>query len=112
MLVHSECVVDICVNAIKNTDLNPDVLIIAGFIHDLGRKIDKDRHHEIGVGFLDKFIEEFPEYVKLREDIADCILNHRTNGNPNTVYGRIIQAADKVAKHHQRWLDYKAKKEK
>lgn len=104
--VHSECVIECCRSMIRNTDLDGTVFDIAGWIHDLGRKDDKDKHHIIGLDYLDEFMRVHPEYNGLRYDVADCIHNHRGAQSPQTLYGRIMQAADKVSLHHERWKAY------
>lgn len=104
--VHSACVVDCCHNMIRDTDLNPIVFDIAGWLHDIGRKDDKDTHHELGLKYLEKFLTKYPEFKPLQTEISDCILNHRRSQIPTTMYGRIIQVADKLSKHHKDWLAY------
>ena len=101
---HSECVIEACVQMCVGTDLNEDVFVIAGWIHDIGRKIDKATHHELSLDFLDEFLEQNPQYSKLKEDIVDCIRHHRRDGTPSTVYGLVFKAADKVALHNKKWL--------
>lgn len=110
--IHSECVIDACFNMTNNSNLKKEVFIIAGWIHDIGRKIDKDNHHVISLDFLEKFLKQHPEYEELKDLIKDCILNHRTNGVPTTKYGQIFQLADKVALKNDKWLEYKLSKNK
>jgi HD superfamily phosphodiesterase len=104
MRIHSECVIDACLNISKNTDLNKDIFIVAGWLHDLGRKKDKDTHHELSLGFLKDFLTIHPVFSKFQEEIEDCILNHRSDGCPKTIYGLIFKCADKVALHNIKWL--------
>jgi metal-dependent HD superfamily phosphatase/phosphodiesterase len=104
--LHSECVIEACLNFSINTDLNKEIFIVAGWLHDIGRKIDKDSHHFLGINFLDDFLKENPSLLFFREEIADCILNHRSDGKPKTVYGMIFKCADKVALHNIKWLKY------
>ena len=105
--IHSECVIESCLNMSKNTNLNKDIFIIAGWIHDLGRKIDKNKHQIISLEFLSKFLEENSEVRGFDKELRDCILNHRSEGKPETIYGRIFKCADKVALHNHEWLKYK-----
>ena len=105
--IHSECVIEACLGIIKGTDMNEDVFIIAGWIHDIGRKDDKDSHHKISVTYLDRFLEEHNQYTRLKDEISDCILNHRTQGKPKTLYGAVIKTADKVALKNKIWVKYK-----
>lgn len=105
--IHSECVIEACLNMAKNTDLKEEVFIIAGWVHDIGIKIDKDKHHELSLDFLDKFLGKYPEFEPIKEELKDCILNHRTEGKPKTLYGLIFKTADKVALRNKKWLAYK-----
>ena len=108
--IHSECVIEACINMSINTELNKDIFIIAGWIHDIGRKLDKDSHHILSIDFLKNFLKENPEFIKIQNEIEDCILNHRTDGNPKTIYGLIFKCADKVALHNNKWIEYKKSK--
>lgn len=105
--IHSKTVIDCALGMIKNTTLNPEIFEIAGWIHDLGRKIDKDTHPEIGIKIFEKFLEENPQFKNLEIEIKDCILNHGRKRNPKTIYGRIMQAADKASLYHKEWIKYK-----
>lgn len=108
--IHSECVIEACINISTNTALNKDVFIIAGWIHDLGRKLDKDSHHILSIDFLKDFLKENPSFNNIQNEVEDCILNHRTEGNPKTIYGLIFKCADKVALHNNKWIEYKKSK--
>ncbi len=108
--IHSECVIDACINMSLRTDLNQDIFIIAGWIHDLGKKIDKDTHHIISLDFLKEFLEENKEFIQFKTELEDCIINHRSDGKPETIYGLIFKCADKVALHNNKWLEYKNNK--
>ena len=108
--IHSECVIEACINMSTNTELNKDIFIIAGWIHDIGRKLDKDSHHVLSIDFLKDFLKENPKFIKIQDEIEDCILNHRTEGNPKTIYGLIFKCADKVALHNNKWIEYKKSK--
>ena len=82
---------------------------MAGWIHDMGKLIDKENHHIESLKFLDEFLELYPKFEDIREEVKDCILNHRTNGEHKTIYGEIFKLADKVALHNSRWLEFKNK---
>ena len=84
--IHSECVIEACINMSINTELNKDIFIIAGWIHDIGRKLDKDSHHILSIDFLKDFLKENPQFIKNQNEIEECILNHRTDRNHKTIY--------------------------
>ena len=91
------------------TDLNKQIFIVAGWIHDLGKLIDKPNHHIESLKFLNEFLELYPKYEGINEEIKDCILNHRTNGEPKTIYGEIFKLADKVSLRNKDWIQWKTK---
>jgi len=91
MKIHSECVIESCINISKNSDLNKDIFIIAGWIHDIGKKLDKNLHHIKSIDFLKDFLIENPQFIKINNEIQDCILNYRTAGKPKTIYGMVFR---------------------
>jgi len=108
--IHSECVIETCLHMIINTHLHKEILIIAGWIHDLGRKIEKENHHIISLDALKEFLLENKELNIYEKELEDCIKNHRSNGKQKTIYGLIFKCADKIALHHNKWLKYKEEK--
>jgi hypothetical protein len=102
--LHSKCVIECCLSLTKNTDLDSDIFIIAGWIHDLGRQKDVLQHHKISLDYFDMFLQEYPEFVEKKDLVVDCIINHRTDGSPQTIYGIVFKACDKIAFHHKKWL--------
>jgi HD superfamily phosphodiesterase len=97
----------------KNTHLNQDVFIIAAFIHDIGKIDNEEKHQYHSIKYLNEFLKDFPlvgqtEYASLYSNIIDCILEHRSDGKPQTIYGQIFKLADKVSLLHKDWLKLKA----
>lgn len=105
--VHCECVVQACLGMIQNTTLDPVVFILAGWLHDMGKIIDKDNHHKESIKFATRFIGQYPEYKEYLGLIEDCILNHRSIGVPSNEYSRVFQLVDKVALFNNNWIEYK-----
>lgn len=91
---HAQKVVDSCVMLSKDADLNEDVFRVAGWIHDLGKIKDVSNHSFESMNLLDLFLQEHPEMADYYDQIADCILHHATQTNPETIYGKIFQYAD------------------
>jgi HD superfamily phosphodiesterase len=108
--IHSACVIDVCKNTSINLKLNTVVFDIAGWIHDIGRKDNIEKHHEIGLTYLNVFLQKYSEYNSIKDEISDCILNHRTSRKPTTPYGKIMQLADKLSFYHKNMIEYSGKK--
>ena len=108
-IIHCGAMIDCCLGMIEGTDLNKQIFIVAGWIHDLGKLIDKPNHHIESLKFLNEFLELYPKYEGINEEIKDCILNHRTNGEPKTIYGEIFKLADKVSLRNKDWIQWKTK---
>ena len=105
--IHCSAVIEACLGMIKNTDLEPEIFIIAGWIHDLGKLTDKENHHIESLKFLEEFLKENSGCRKWEKELIDCVKNHRTRGNPETTYGLVFKTADKVALRNKGWLEYK-----
>ena len=91
---HAEKVRDICLELTEDTELNPNVFIVASWLHDLGNSRDKENHIFESMDLLDLFMQVNPEMKKQYDEISDCILHHSTKTNPETVYGKIFQFAE------------------
>lgn len=109
-IIHCNAVIEVCLQAIQNTDLNTDIFLIAGWIHDMGKLIDKEEHHIKSLIYLKEFFELNPSYLYLNEIVTDCIINHRTHTTPKTIEGELFKIADKIALHRLEWLEYKKNK--
>ena len=109
MYIHSRCVLDCCLEMADTHD-NKDVFIIASWIHDMGKKDDKPNHHLASIKYLDLFIQQYPAYQEIYDTIKDCIINHRTQGQPVCAQAKLFQKADKRALTHKDWLIYKGQK--
>ncbi len=109
--IHCAAVIEACIGMTTNTDMELEIFIIAGWIHDMGKLIDKKNHHIESLKYLNKFLKQNIEYEKWNLELKDCIINHRSEGNPETIYGLIFKCADKVALHNNKWLEYKKNKQ-
>ncbi len=107
--LHSRLVIECCIGMIHETNLDKDIFYIAGWIHDIGKKVDEDNHQIVGIDYMESFLKTNPQFAHMKEFIADCIAQHRNNGNPKTIYGKIFQIADKVSLHKKEWVAFKGK---
>lgn len=96
-----------CLGMIRNTDFDPVVFILAGWLHDMGKLIDKEKHHQESLKFVKKFMDKHPEYNEYTDLVEDCVVNHRSTGTPSSAYARIFQLADKIALRNHDWIAYK-----
>jgi HD superfamily phosphodiesterase len=96
---HSEKVRDLCLELVEDTELNKDVFIVASWIHDLGNSKDKENHVFESMDLLDLFMQVNPEMKEHYDAISDCILHHTTEKNPETIYGKIFQYAERKARN-------------
>jgi len=105
--IHCSAVLKACLGMIQDTDLNPEVFIVAAWIHDMGKLRDKENHHVESMHYLDLFMQEYPQFRGIYDTVKDCIIHHRTHGTPQTLYGQIFQVADKVALENKGWKKFK-----
>ena len=108
--IHSECVIETSLNFSKDTILEEDIFIIAGFLHDIARKESKEIHHLIAVENLKLFLKEYPQYKKYFEEIRDCLIHHRRFEKPQTIYARIFQVAVMMTPYTNKWKEYEKRK--
>jgi len=94
--IHCSNMINACLNATQNSDLNKDIFIIAGWLHDMGKLINKTNHNITSLHYLDRFLIANKEYENICDELFDCIYNHRTTGTPKTIYGKVFKWADKI----------------
>lgn len=86
---HSEAVGRCALLIAKNRKVEKKILMIAGWVHDIGYLVSKENHAQHSLEMLEKEFE-------INNTLKDCILNHGSTGKPETEEGRIIQVADKA----------------
>jgi len=94
--IHCSQMINACLNVTQYSDLNKEIFIIAGWLHDMGKLINKEHHNVMSLEYLDKFVMQYKEYEYMTSELFDCIYNHRTTGTPETIYGIIFRWADKM----------------
>ncbi|MEM4181552.1 MAG: HD domain-containing protein [Candidatus Pacearchaeota archaeon] len=88
---HTERVV-FCVGLLtKKFKLDEKKLVVSAWVHDIGYFLGAENHAEKSLEILEN------EKIEIDEEIKDAILNHGTNANPKTIYGEIMQIADKIS---------------
>lgn len=95
------------INAVRDTalkiaegypEINKEDVVYAAVLHDIGheraREQGTDDHETIGVQMAKPYIKHLP--LGRQYSICDAIRSHRTsNGNPQTMLGKIVYDADK-----------------
>lgn len=90
LIIHSFSVVQCSLILAEDKNIDKNILEIAGWLHDLGYIINKEDHAKHSLEILEK------EY-EINEKLKDCILNHGSDGKPETSEGEIIKVADKLS---------------
>lgn len=89
--LHSAGVVKTSLQLAEGKKVDKNALIIAGWLHDIGRRKSVKGHAEISLEIAEEHFGKLPEKIK------DCILNHGNSGKPKTIEGKMIQLADKLS---------------
>lgn len=108
-IIHCGSVLHACIGFIQDTNIDQVPFILSAWVHDLGKLIDKEMHHEKSIVYWEKFLEKYPEYTEQDELVRECILTHRTGGEPKSLHAKIFQIADKVALYNDEFLEFKRK---
>jgi len=93
-IMHTEAVVETALILSKGKEVDKDLLVIAGWLHDIGKSVQGENHAQKSVEILEA------EGFELNENLKDCILNHGSSGNPQSEEAKIIQIADKLSVLH------------
>jgi uncharacterized protein len=85
----------------ENADI--DVLGIAAYLHDIGRKYEDDSkgaicHARKGAEMAEPMIADIPFSEKQKENVLHCILSHRFRSTciPETLEAKVLFDADKI----------------
>ena len=89
--VHSGAVAEIAVVLAKKFKADASSVEISGWVHDIGSTVERNNHAVHSLDLLEK------EGFEISALVRDCILNHRTNGQPKSQEAKILQMADKLS---------------
>ena len=70
---------------------------LAAWLHDIGVKDHDDIHEKVGAERAAKILKELGYSDKVIERVKECIMTHRTRGEPKTTEAEIIRNADAMA---------------
>jgi uncharacterized protein len=100
---HVERVYNSALKIGKKEGANLDIVKIATYLHDVGRKEEiksngKICHAERGVEIAEKILSQHDLKEEIVENILHCILTHRhrNNHNPETIEAKVLFDADKL----------------
>jgi HD superfamily phosphodiesterase len=89
--VHTAAVVEIAVILAKKFKTDVSTVEISGWLHDIGSIVERSDHAKYSLDLLNK------EGFEVSPLIKDCILNHGTDGKPESKEAKILQIADKLS---------------
>lgn len=83
----------------EHEGVNPKILEVAAYLHDIGKHIDKENHHVVGYDLSKEFLEKYNLESEFKEKVLKCIFKHRTrfSHDDNILEVKIIQSADALA---------------
>jgi putative nucleotidyltransferase with HDIG domain len=90
-LIHTEAVAQIAVLLAKKFNLNTEIVEGCAWVHDIGYLISKENHAEHSVEILEENGFEITPIMR------DCIVNHGTDGKPESGEAKVLQMADKLS---------------
>ncbi|MCK9393233.1 MAG: HD domain-containing protein [Candidatus Paceibacterota bacterium] len=100
---HVERVYNSAIKIGKKEGANLDIVKIAAYLHDIGRKEEiksngKICHAERGVEIAEKILSQYNLDKEIVENIKHCILTHRNKNDhqPKTIEAKILFDADKL----------------
>jgi HD superfamily phosphodiesterase len=91
MFLHARLVAKTAALLASLRGMPTDTLVIAGWVHDIGRSRVDEGHAVQSLSILQE-----KGYV-ISDTLKDCILNHGSDRTPHTPEGEIIQVADKLS---------------
>lgn len=98
-LLHSKLVGEIAVLLSKGKKVDKNLILTAGWLHDIGQIEGFDDHAVKGLKLAEKQFEISPS-------LKDCILNHGSGGNPECEEAKLIFLADKISMLHPEFLEF------
>lgn len=99
---HSKCMILALEEFCPNADYLPKLKALA-WVHDIGKTIQDKNHAELSV----KIIQEDFELDDIDED---CILNHGSNGNPESEEAKMFKYADGISLFYPETIELLSKK--
>lgn len=109
-LTHTLEVSQIARTIAKSLDLNEDLTEAIALGHDLGHTPfghagERTLNEVCSLGFkhylqsirVVEILENNGRGLNLTKEVRDGIVNHRTNGNPSTLEGKVVRLSDKIA---------------
>ena len=81
----------------EKTSADKEIVELAALLHDIAVKDNDDIHEKIGAERAAKILKDLNYSAAIIEKVKECILTHRTSGEPKTKEAEIIRNADAMA---------------
>jgi uncharacterized protein len=79
------------------TNADREVVELAALLHDIAVKDNDAVHETVGAETAEKILKDLDYSFEVIKRVKDCILTHRTKGEPKTKEAEIIRNADAMA---------------
>lgn len=81
----------------EDTNINPEVCIIAGYWLDVGRNYSKTNPEKASADMLVEELKKENYDKKFIKECYEAVIHHRWNTIPNTLEGYLVRDADKIS---------------
>lgn len=94
---HTIDVVNYVKELLEEIPANKEICIIAAYWHDVGRSVKDIGHEEESGKMLKEEMEKLGYNNKMINACYLSVVNHKRSSNPETIEGKIVRDADKIA---------------
>lgn len=94
---HTTDVVNYVKELLEEIPANKEICIIAAYWHDVGRSVKDIGHEEESGKMLKKEMEKLGYNNEMINACYLAVVNHKRSSNPETIEGKIVRDADKIA---------------
>ena len=96
-LIHIKSVVDFAIKIAKKYDeVDNDLIELATWWHDVGRRYGDEGHEKRSAEMAFKSLNDLKVYIKICQKVYEAIVFHKWSMQPQTIEGEIIRDADKL----------------
>jgi uncharacterized protein len=81
----------------EKTNADKETVELAALLHDIAVKDNDEKHETVGAERAATILKELDYSDEIIDKVKECILTHRTKGEPKTKEAEIIRNADAMA---------------